>query len=90
LCYDDKLALATIDALRSCGMRVPRDIGVVGFDDIPFAALANPRLTTVNQPSAHLGKLAVEMLLEAFATDAMPASVTVAVELVVRESCLSS
>jgi DNA-binding LacI/PurR family transcriptional regulator len=90
LCYDDKLALATIDALRTVGLSVPTDIAVVGFDDIPFAALANPRLTTVRQPSAEMGQLAVEMLLDAFVTDSMPRSVTLPVEVVVRESSLLS
>lgn len=86
VCYDDKLALSTIDALRGLGVRVPDDIAVVGFDDIPFASLANPRLTTVAQPAAHMGQLAVEMLMGAIHGEGLPASTTVRVRLVERES----
>jgi DNA-binding LacI/PurR family transcriptional regulator len=86
LCYDDKLALAVMDALRSHGLQVPDDVVVTGFDDIPFAALANPRLTTVAQPAAEMGRLAVNMLLAAMRTTIMPPSVCLAVQLMVRES----
>jgi hypothetical protein len=51
VCYDDQLALALMDALRDVGVRIPDDLGVVGFDGIPFAGIANPRLTTVAVPS---------------------------------------
>jgi DNA-binding LacI/PurR family transcriptional regulator len=86
LCYDDKLALAAMDSLRTNGLRVPDDLAVVGFDDIPFAALANPRLTTVAQPSVDMGRLAVEMLLSSIQQDEMPPSVSLPVRLVVRQS----
>lgn len=86
ICYDDKLALAVMDGLRGLGVRVPDDIAVVGFDDIPFAALANPRLTTVAQPSAEMGRRAVGMLLGALGSDRLPASEVHPVRLVVRES----
>jgi LacI family transcriptional regulator len=55
-----------IGALRACGdrgLRVPEEISVVGFDDIPLADLVNPRLTTVRQPIEQIGRLAVERLL---------------------------
>jgi len=86
LCFDDKLAIALLDALRDHGLQVPRDLAVVGFDDIPFAALSNPRLTTVARPAAEMGRLAVEMLLEALASGEPPPSRTLPVRLVVRES----
>lgn len=86
VCYDDKLALALMDALRDIGLRVPEDVGVVGFDGIPFAAISNPRLTTVGVPSAELGKRAAELLLEAIHTGALPDGVLLPVEIVVRES----
>jgi LacI family transcriptional regulator len=90
LCYDDRLALIVMDALRANGVRVPEDIAVTGFDDIPFAALANPRLTTVAQPAAEMGRLAVRMLLHAIQTDVMPPSVRLPVRLIVRESSKTS
>ena len=58
ICYDDKLALALLDGLRGRGVRVPTDVAVVGFDDMPFAALSNPRLTTVATPAVPMGRLA--------------------------------
>jgi LacI family repressor for deo operon, udp, cdd, tsx, nupC, and nupG len=86
LCYDDKLALAVMDGLRQIGLRVPDDIAVAGFDDIPFAALANPRLTTVAQPTAEMGRRAVQMLLSAIEGGALPPSQVLPVRLIVRES----
>ena len=86
ICYDDKLALHLLDALRAYGITVPRDMALVGFDDIPFARLANPRLTTVAQPSVEMGRLAAAMLLRAIHTGVMPQSVRLPVHLVVRES----
>lgn len=86
LCYDDKLALAVMDGLRRLDVRVPRDIAVAGFDDIPFAALSNPRLTTIAQPSAEMGRRAVQMLLAAIDGGPLPPSEILPVRLVVRES----
>ncbi len=88
ICFDDKLALALLDAMRDASLRVPEDVAVVGFDDIPFAALANPRLTTVAQPSAEMGRLAAAMLLDALELGQAPASVTLPVEVIIRESSL--
>ena len=89
VCYDDKLALSLIDALRTAGVRVPDDVAVTGFDDIPFARIANPRLTTVTQDSEHLGMLGVEMLVATLDTGRTPPSRTLPVRLVVRESTTS-
>jgi LacI family transcriptional regulator len=86
VCYDDKLALAVSDALRQLGIRIPDDLAVVGFDDIPFAQISNPRLTTVAQPSSAMGQLAVEMLLSAIEHGTIPPSEVLPVRLLVRES----
>ena len=86
VCYDDMLALAIIDALRQLRMRVPDDLAVVGFDDIPFAQTSNPRLTTVAQPSSEMGQLAVRMLVSAIDEGTIPASEVLPVRLRVRES----
>jgi LacI family transcriptional regulator len=86
VCYDDKLALALLDGLRSRGFRVPDDVAVVGFDDIPFAALSNPRLTTVSTPTPLMGRLAAETLLATSDALALPPPVVLPVQLVVRES----
>ncbi|MDR7417664.1 MAG: LacI family DNA-binding transcriptional regulator [Armatimonadota bacterium] len=86
ICYDDKMALSLIDGLRTHGVRVPRDVAVVGFDDIPFARLANPRLTTIAQPVVDMGRQAAAMLLRAIQKGTMPRSVRLPVRLIVRES----
>jgi LacI family transcriptional regulator len=86
ICYDDKLAFQLIDLLREHAIMAPRDVAVVGFDDIPFARMANPRLTTVSQPAVELGRRAAAMLLTAIRTGTMPRSTRLPVQLVVRES----
>jgi DNA-binding LacI/PurR family transcriptional regulator len=62
LCMSDVVALAAIRALAARGLRVPEDVSVVGFDDIPEAALSDPPLTTVAQPIAEKAAMAVDML----------------------------
>mgnify|MGYP005836261363 FL=1 len=63
-CNSDWLASLVLRALRDFGLRIPEDISVVGFDDAHYAQLLSPPLTTVRQPFAELGALAVELLLE--------------------------
>jgi LacI family transcriptional regulator len=60
---NDLMALGALEAARAAGRRVPTDLSIVGFDDIPFAALANPPLTTVGQPIRQLGEQAADLLL---------------------------
>jgi LacI family transcriptional regulator len=60
---NDLMALGALEAARSVGRRVPGDLSIIGFDDIPFAALANPPLTTVGQPIRQLGEQAADLLL---------------------------
>ena len=86
VCYDDKLALALLDGLRRRGLAVPRDVAVTGFDDIPFARLANPRLTTVSTPVVEMGRLAARSLVGAVHSGELPPPSVMPVELVVRES----
>lgn len=84
-CYNDMTALGTLHALRKCGMTVPRDVSLVGYDDIALAAYTNPPLTTVRQPKDELGSQAMHMLLNLL-NDAPVVNVKLSVELVVRES----
>jgi LacI family transcriptional regulator len=86
ICYDDKMALHLLDALRSRGVKVPEDVAVTGFDGIPFAAISNPRLTTVTQPAERLGEMAAEFLSEAVESGVPPPDVVVPIELAIRES----
>ena len=59
----DEQALGAVDAARQAGLRVPEDLSVVGFDDLPVARWASPALTTVRQPLADMGATAAGMLL---------------------------
>lgn len=85
--FNDLGALGFQDALLDHGVRVPDDIAVVGLDDIELAARARVPLTTVRQPAARIGELAVEMLLQRFRGEATSRRQLLAPELVVRRSC---
>jgi LacI family transcriptional regulator len=61
--YHDISAIGATWALREAGLRVPQDVSVVGFDDIPGAAFANPSLTTVRQPLLRMGEIAAQTLV---------------------------
>ena len=62
LAFNDLIALGAMHACRARRVRVPQDISIVGFDDVPMAAHANPPLTTIAAPKRERGKLAVEMI----------------------------
>lgn len=61
-CGNDLIAMGAMSALEEAGVRVPADVSVIGFDDIFFASLARPPLTTIHIPREQLGKLAFEAL----------------------------
>jgi DNA-binding LacI/PurR family transcriptional regulator len=62
-CYNDMTAIGLIHAAHAAGLSLPRDLAVVGFDDVVFARYVHPTLTTVAQPVGELGKGAMEMVL---------------------------
>ncbi len=62
VCISDKVAIATIDILKEQGFRVPEDISVTGFDNLPESAHSEPPLTTVSQNRLHIGKTAFKVL----------------------------
>ncbi|MEH7254923.1 LacI family DNA-binding transcriptional regulator [Neobacillus niacini] len=61
---NDLIALGAMDAIQEKGLRIPEDISVIGFDDILFARMSNPKLSTISVPAYQIGVTAVEMLLE--------------------------
>jgi DNA-binding LacI/PurR family transcriptional regulator len=67
LCANDPMALGLLRAFAERGRRVPADVSVVGFDDVPEAAFFLPPLTTVRQDFGELGRRAVQLLLERIA-----------------------
>jgi DNA-binding LacI/PurR family transcriptional regulator len=81
----DVIAISAIRALADAGRSVPRDVAVVGFDDIALAAHANPPLTTVRQDLAQGAKLLVDLVFRRIGGEDT-ASVVLPAELVVRES----
>lgn len=87
----DSMAVGALKYLRQAGQRVPDDVALVGFDDIPLASAIEPRLTTVRQPIERLGAMAIELLL-GLLKGARPAAypahrIVLPAELIVRESC---
>ena len=87
LAYNDISAIGAMRAFREAGLEIPRDVSVVGFDDIPAAAFHYPSLTTVRQPLRRMGELAVDMLVERIeASKEMEPEIAVQPEIVVRES----
>jgi LacI family transcriptional regulator len=85
---NDLSAFGAMDAIRERGLRIPEEISVIGFDDIPQASLVYPKLTTVRQPLDQMGRVAVKMLLEHITDpERSPRQVTLATRLIVRDSC---
>ncbi|HTW59285.1 MAG TPA: LacI family DNA-binding transcriptional regulator [Terriglobales bacterium] len=85
--YNDISAIGAIKALQEQGLRVPQDVSVMGFDDIPGAAFHTPSLTTVRQPLGRMGEVAAQSLLERIEDKKeYPSEIAIEPELVVRES----
>ncbi len=83
----DSMAVGALRALREAGLRVPDDIAISGFDDIPFAARTDPPLTTVRQPIQRMGSVAAETLIDMIShPQPQPRRVILPTELVIRES----
>src|SRR5260221_9974153 len=64
ICLNDRMAIGALERARNVGLDIPRDVSIVGFDDIPSASLINPPLTTVHQPARELGTEAAHRLFE--------------------------
>jgi LacI family transcriptional regulator len=85
--YNDISAIGAIWAFREAGLRVPEDVSVVGFDDIPGAASANPSLTTVRQPLSRMGQIAAQTVIERIEQNgSYVPEIAIEPEFVVRES----
>lgn len=94
LCHNDLVAVGALQACAELGRAVPKEVAVIGFDNIPLSQLVWPKLTTVHYPIARLGEKAVEMLLAHVDDDLfpdaqgqpLPQKICVTPELIVRES----
>ena len=86
-CFNDQMAIGAMNVVRALGCQVPKDVSVVGFDDISFARYTVPPLTTVAQPVREIGQEAVRLLLGIINHESMaPVSVILRHSLIVRES----
>jgi DNA-binding LacI/PurR family transcriptional regulator len=84
---NDRMAVGAIRAARTMSLRVPEDISVVGFDDMPLASYFDPPLTTVRQDTSAIGRACASMLIDVLDRPAVaPWQVALATELVVRQS----
>jgi LacI family transcriptional regulator len=84
------MAVGAMKAAADMGVVVPRDVSVIGFDDIKVAPYLQPALTTIRQPIEKLGATAVELLLEMVEEKSVPKPLPrflIEPELVVRDSC---
>jgi LacI family transcriptional regulator len=88
VCANDELAMGVLSVAHSRGIRVPEDLAVTGFDDIPFASVTAPPLTTIRQPSRELGARAASILLDGSSDTGFPGNeIVLPTDLVIRASC---
>ncbi len=83
----DMMACAAVEALQARGLRIPHDVAVVGFDDIPKAQSLTPPLTTVRQPFYEMGRRAADLLFVQIDGETVPERVLIPARLVARQSC---
>ncbi len=82
----DAIAIGAMQALQNAGLKIPEDVAVVGFDDLPIASYVSPRLTTIRQDVQAAGELMVDTLVKLIEGDVVESRI-IAPELIVRESC---
>jgi len=82
----DIIAIGAMDAARELGVRIPEDLSIVGFDDIPIASLVSPPLTTVSQPLRRKGRLAADLLVKSIESKLEPSHHVLPTRLVIRAS----
>ena len=88
LCINDMVAIGLIQTLVQGGIRVPEDVSVIGFDDIPIAGAILPPLTTVHYPAQEIGRLAAIMLLDSIENNEDQTALTMSLtpKLILRDS----
>lgn len=89
LAMSDMAAIGVMSAAQSAGLRVPEDLSVVGFDDVPASAWTNPPLTTVRQPIVEKGRLAARLLIQRMKGKTVESPSPLRTSLVVRNSTSS-
>jgi len=85
---NDMMAIGAMQAIKEKGLRVPEDIALCGFDNIPEASFVSPMLTTVNLPQEELGRMAMEVMINKLRKkDDITSKKILSVNLVIRQSC---
>jgi LacI family transcriptional regulator len=84
---NDLTAITVMDVARSLGLRVPHDLSVIGFDNVPESALAHPPLTTINQPLQRMGAEALMLLVDLIDGVERDTHIRLPTELIERASC---
>jgi LacI family transcriptional regulator len=88
---NDLIAIGAITTLKRFGKRIPEDVAVVGFDNIPMAALYDPPITTIAQPLYEMGAFAMQAILDRVRTPALPGTAVIfATPLIVRRSTVAT
>ena len=87
-CANDQLAIGLISGLNELGLKVPEDVSIIGFDDLPESKFLTPPLTTVRQDFGQLGKRLMTLLLEELAGEKAVRRETIEPELIIRKSVL--
>ncbi|GMA58450.1 hypothetical protein GCM10025858_29530 [Alicyclobacillus sacchari] len=82
----DLMAIGGIQHCKACGIRIPDDLAIIGFDNIELGKFVTPALTTVAQPRYAMGADAADMLVRMLQDDEQPSGILLPPELVVRES----
>lgn len=91
LAFNDMIALGLIKASYEIGIRIPEELSVIGFDDIPMASFSKPSLSTVYSPSEDLGKEAAKLLLDQIDNqDTSVKNILIPVKLILRESTINT
>jgi LacI family transcriptional regulator len=85
---NDYLAMGAMEAVYENRQSIPKDISLIGYDDLQFTSILRVPLTTVRQPSQEVGRIAAQKLLEKMAGNvARPIRITTKPQLIIRESC---
>jgi LacI family transcriptional regulator len=86
----DTMAVGAMRAIKDSGLKIPEDISIVGFDDMPVAASTDPPLTTIRQPIQRCGEIAAQTLIDMIDhSDNSPHHIILPTALVIRDSCVS-
>ena len=86
-CAGDALAMGAITEMKACGLKVPGDVSIMGFDDIEFAGFCDPALTTIKLPSYEMGRLAMKVIVDSGTANSQFRQYKLQTDLVIRASC---